>query len=88
MPMGPVLEAEYETVPWVDVDSTNLQAVGYVAGLRLWVRFKGTPGKRRGTVYAYDAVPERVYLELLNAPSKGEYLHENVKGRYGYAGPY
>lgn len=38
---------------------------------------------RDGAVYRYRHVPERVYLGLLEAESKGEYLNRVVK-RYPY----
>jgi hypothetical protein len=37
-----------------------------------------------GMVYDYLKVPEKVYLELKNASSKGTYLNYNIKGKYKY----
>lgn len=61
----------------VPVESTNVEAVGYDPDRsRLWVRFKGGPH------YRYEGVPRPVYDALLAAPSKGQYLHREVKGKY------
>jgi hypothetical protein len=34
--------------------------------------------------YDYSDVPESVYLGLIQADSKGQYLNANVKGIYNY----
>jgi hypothetical protein len=36
-----------------------------------------------GRVYAYDAVPRRVYERLLRAPSKGQFFNSEIRDRYG-----
>jgi len=59
------------------VDSSNLKSVGY-DNQNLFVEF----GK--GTVYVYYNVPQELYLELLNADSKGKYLNSNIKNVYQY----
>jgi len=61
------------------VSSSNLASVGYDSTTRtLRVEF------RSGAVYEYDNVPEAEYQGLMNASSKGSYLHENIKNRYSY----
>lgn len=74
-----VLEHELETLEWVGVDSSNLDAVAYAPDFgRLWVRFKA------GTVYVFPKIPPDVYAALLSAPSKGGYFAANVRdGRHG-----
>jgi len=37
-----------------------------------------------GKAYAYAGVPEDVARDTANAPSVGEYINENIKGRYSY----
>ena len=37
-----------------------------------------------GAVYEYSDVPEKVYFELINAPSHGAYLMHEVKGKFNY----
>jgi len=54
-----------------------LKSVGY-DNQNLFVEF----GK--GTVYVYYNVPQELYLELLNADSKGKYLNSNIKNVYQY----
>ena len=38
-----------------------------------------------GHCYVYFNVPFEIYHQLLNAPSKGKYMHENIFGVYDYA---
>lgn len=35
-----------------------------------------------GMIYDYKKVPEKVYLGMKNAPSKGTYLNKHIKGLY------
>jgi len=37
-----------------------------------------------GKKYAYKNVPERVYLAMKEAFSKGTYLNQNIKGKYPF----
>ena len=63
------------------VDSSNIEAIGYDAGtLELRVRFL-----KSGETYAYYAVEEWRYQELMQADSKGVYLNANIKPNYQYA---
>jgi hypothetical protein len=38
-----------------------------------------------GDLYQYYDVPQVVFEQMRGAPSKGQYLARNVKGRYRYA---
>jgi hypothetical protein len=61
------------------VDSTNIEAIGYDAQAQeLHVCFLS------GDTYIYHGVPQDVYDDLMNAPSKGSYLNRVVKGTYAY----
>jgi len=61
------------------VSSSNLRDVGYSKGTQtLEVRF------HNGGIYRYYKVPEGVFRALLVAPSKGSFLHVNVKSTYPY----
>jgi len=61
------------------VSSSNLREVGYSKETQtLEVRF------HNGNVYRYSGVPETIFMGLLVAPSKGSYLHLNVKNIYPY----
>lgn len=61
----------------VKVRSSNIVAVGFEAdeggdtGI-LEIEFK------RGVVYQYADVPERIYQELIFSPSPGRYLTQNI----------
>jgi KTSC domain len=37
-----------------------------------------------GTVYDYFKVPEKVYRDLLKAPSKGSFVSRRVRDRYSF----
>jgi hypothetical protein len=56
--------------------SSNLKSVGYENGI-LEVEF------HNGGIYQYHGVPESVFHELMNAPSRGSYFHWNVR-KTGY----
>ena len=63
----------------VSVSSSNLASVGYDAQAKvLEIEFLN------GSVYQYANVPERIYAELLSAPSHGKYFDANIK-KAGYA---
>lgn len=58
------------------VNSSNVKAVGYF-GTSLYVRYSNA-------TYEYENVPQKIYLDLMNAESKGRFLCENVKGKFAY----
>ena len=61
------------------VESTTLATVGYdQAHQLLQLEF------RSRAVYQYFSVPSTVYESLLDAPSKGRYFNETIRGRYPY----
>ncbi|NUN14265.1 MAG: KTSC domain-containing protein [Myxococcales bacterium] len=61
------------------VQSSNLTAVGYDPKTQtLEVEFQ------HGGVYQYRNVPETVYDELLNSPSKGQFFYYNIRGAFPY----
>ena len=64
---------------WVDMSgkSSNVAAVRYndQAAL-LEIAFQS------GGTYRYSAVPETVYLNFLQAPSPGRFVHFSIKGRF------
>jgi hypothetical protein len=61
------------------VQSSNLLSVGYDKNTNiLEIEF------RSGSIYQYFNVPESMYVELLNAASKGTYFHNHIRGHYMY----
>ena len=68
------------TVPEMHyVDSSNVEAIGYDGGKQeLHVNFLSSGS------YVYFDVPEAVFVEFLQAPSKGRYLNDYIKGVYSY----
>ena len=61
------------------VDSSNVEAIGWDAeSQELHVLFLG------GGLYVYQEVPDYIFEGLMNAQSKGSYLHREIKGRFQY----
>jgi len=61
------------------VQSSNIHSVGYDENLQiLEIVFKSSG------IYEYYGVPKNVYRGLIEAPSKGKFLNEHIKGKYGY----
>lgn len=61
------------------VSSSNIATVGYDKKSSVMeVEF------HNGAIYQYFDVPEKVYLELINAPSHGAYYLHEVKDRFSY----
>lgn len=59
------------------VASSNIASVGYDKDkMTLEVEF------HNGTIYQYFEVPEKVYIELLKAPSHGAYYYNEVKDKF------
>lgn len=70
---------------WVSVTSSNVAAVWYDAEAELLkVRFhvkKG--GAIVGTrTWGYSGVPLYVYTDMLDAPSKGQFVWKHLRDRY------
>ena len=61
------------------VESTTLATVGYDENLeRLQLEFCSR------AVYLYFGVPSAVHQALLDAPSKGRYFNQTIRGRFPY----
>ncbi len=61
------------------VDSSNVQAVGYDADNReIYVEFIG------GDTYVYSEADQATFDGLLHASSVGSYLNRVIKGNLGY----
>lgn len=59
------------------VISSNVSSIGYDADEQiLEVEFNN------GALYQYSSVPEYEYAGLIDAASKGSYLHSQIKNRY------
>lgn len=64
------------------VISKRISSVGYDRATRtVEIEFSG------GAVYRYTPVPVYVYRELLDAPSKGDYVESVIKPRFKSEGP-
>lgn len=61
------------------VESTTLATIAYGEGLELLqLEF------RSQAIYRYFGVPVEVYIAFLNAPSKGRYFNQVIRGRFWY----
>ena len=61
------------------VSSSDIATIGYDEDNQiLEVEFKN------GSVYQYTGVPPSEHGGIMNAESKGKYLHANIKKRYSY----
>ena len=68
-----------EPAALVEVQSSNVQAIGYDADTkRLFVQFK------KSGLYQYDNVPEVIHQSFLAAPSKGQFVWQQLRGHYSY----
>jgi hypothetical protein len=66
-----------ETVTMIPVESSNIAAVGHDPKTNeLHVYFKS------GTQYVHSDVPRALYQNMLQAPSKGKYHAERIKGTF------
>lgn len=59
------------------VTSSNVARIGYQNG-QLQVDFNS------GSSYIYDNVPQEMFNKFQTAPSKGKFLHWEIKGNYPY----
>ncbi len=60
------------------VSSSNISSIGYEQG-NLIVKFNN------GRLYIYYNVPSSIFNDFMTAPSKGQYLNINIKGRFNYS---
>ncbi len=61
------------------VDSSNIESIGYDEETQeLHIQFLS------GGYYIYSEVPQYIFEELMNSPSKGSYLNREIKGVYQY----
>jgi len=70
-----------KTMNWINTpESSNITAFSYdEANKTLSVNFKS------GATYSYYDISMQIFNEMKNAPSKGQFLAQNVKGIYRYA---
>jgi len=66
---------------WIETpESSNIARFKYDEANRvLKVEFKN------GGLYDYFDVPDNVFEGMRNAPSKGQYLAQQIKGKFRYA---
>lgn len=62
------------SIAWTLTDSTNISGLFYSERTNtVCVRFQN------GGLYTYMGVPEETFMNLLHAPSMGQYLHNVIK---------
>ena len=71
-------QAQSEQMYTQDVPSTAIKKMKYDPKTKeLWVTFQGSNKK-----YWYPRVPEEKIMEMMSAPSKGEYFMNNIHDQY------
>jgi hypothetical protein len=65
-----------EHIRWREVESSNVEAVGWDSDMNLYARFKW------GGVYRYDGVSRQRSVACSLAPSVGRYFHQKIKPNY------
>lgn len=61
------------------VESSHIHSIGYEPDEQIMeVKFKDH------SVYQYSEVPEHLYIGIMQAESKGGYLHQRIKGKFNY----
>lgn len=74
--------------PWIPADSSNVHSYRWVGGdygLEVMFLDKRTGGA--GVWYGYK-VPFSVYDDMFDAPSKGKFVWERLRGRVPFIGPF
>jgi hypothetical protein len=64
----------------LEVDSRAMTSVGYLQGT-LEIEFVD------GDVYRYFLVPRRLFIELMQAESKGAFFNERIRDSFRVEGP-
>lgn len=65
---------------YTDFSSSNVARISYdSSSSTLEVEFLN------GSVYQYYSVPQNVWEDFKSAGSKGQYIHQYLKGQYRYA---
>lgn len=65
-----------ETITWRDVESTNVAAIGWDRGRRLYVQYKSS------AVYLYPGVSRQRAVACARAKSVGAYVAAHIKPHY------
>ena len=65
--------------PWICVDSSCIDAIAYDEAISaLKIRFNS------GDIYEYERVPHQIYMNLLDADSKGSFFNRHIKNVIPY----
>lgn len=68
----------------IPVDSSNVEAFGYVPeDQTLFVDFLAK-GNQAGSRYVYYEVEPDIYQQFMTAPSKGKFIWTHLRSRYDY----
>lgn len=71
---------ESKNMERIPVQSSNISSIGYnVDSKTLEIEFND------GSIYQYFDVPNPIWESFQNADSKGQFLHQNIKGIYRYS---
>lgn len=80
-----VLKGYAEQAEWHPVSSSNVVAVGYLAGYKyVFVRFGAQSKVKSLYVYHVPDDAEAIFRGILAAPSKGKAVNGLLKANYSY----
>jgi hypothetical protein len=76
-PLSKPYKLDGKSIKWESCESSNIKAYFYnKENCFLLLQFHG------GRVYQYLDVPNKIYLGLKRAKSKGKYVWKNIRDRY------
>jgi hypothetical protein len=76
----------YTTTQTPSLESTAIQAMSYDPKTnQLWITFWGYKQRWVGNTYVYYRFPEKEWIRLNEASSKGRYFYYNIRGKYQYS---
>jgi len=73
-------DGKFRTGSRIPVESSNVKDIGYDEETHTL-----PVGFQSGSVYEYSDVPVPVFERFIDAPSKGKFLHREIKGVYDYS---
>jgi len=68
-----------ETITWRDVESSNVQQVGWDKDGNMYVLFRDKSLNGNSTLYMYRDVPRQRVVAAARAESVGRYLNQHIK---------
>lgn len=92
--MAKLTQAEYDAIPWQEVESSNIKRVAWKRTGRAGALIAGEDepaaigdvliefGSSEGRAYRYANVAETLYEDLVKSASVGSFFANNIRGRF------